>query len=94
MKDKVSYEWVCEPLDEHGDIIDPLFGDTLAEVIRFGLKYKGAAEFAYALVRNVGNDIDGIKDREYAYLDHLAQLPDEFPSGAQVPQRFHQEKGA
>ncbi len=86
-RDKIDYEWVAEELDEHGDIIDPMYGDTLAEVMGF---IEPAANVEYALMRREGNDADGENYREYTYLVD-GKLPLKFPDGYRVPLRFHRE---
>jgi hypothetical protein len=101
MKYKTSYEWVAEDCDENGDIIDPAYGDTLAEVMRY---HAPADNVSYALVKNIGNQEDGLKSREYAYLKNnykvtyvavcgvwAQSLPDEFDDGGIIPLRFHVE---
>ena len=84
----VSYEWVAEPVDQHGDIIDPIFGDTFNDVRDVdAADFENAVAVNIALVRNVGNDDQGLQDRQYAYLTG-GILPNEFNEGADVPVRF------
>ena len=85
----VTYEWVAEPVDQHDDIIDPIFGDTFKEVEHVTAdSYFDAVMVNFALVRNVGNEDDGLQERQYAYLTD-GTLPDEFDGGAKIPKRFH-----
>ena len=84
----VTYEWVVEEHDQYGDIIDPLFFETYKEAIRESLDCVGYYEIA--LVRNTGNDEDGLTDRQYAYVND-DELPEEFDLGNRVPARFHSE---
>lgn len=85
---ETTYEWVAEPLDEYGDIIDPLFGSSLKEVKSFAENYEGAIATHYALVRNTGDDDDGLQERGYAYLQPDGMLEARFCNGYRVPKRF------
>jgi hypothetical protein len=84
----ITYEWVAEPTDEYDDIIDPIFGDTYKEVADVTIaNFKDAVVVNYALVRNDGNDEQGLQERQYAYIvDGL--LPMLFDDGAAVPTRY------
>lgn len=82
----ISYEWVYEEIDEHGDIVDCEFGDTLKQV----LMYVDAVKYDIGLVRNEGNNEEGLKHREYAYIKNN-KLPIEFDDGYKIPKRFHNE---
>lgn len=86
-KREVHYEWVAEPTDEFGDIIDPLFGDTFADVVKFAEGYECHAT-NFALVRNAGTEADGLEERGYAYLDETDHLPEYFDCGHKVPKKF------
>lgn len=98
----VYYEWVCETLDwyegceDDPDIIECSFGDTLEEVRNY---VPEEAEYRFGLVRNVGNEIEGLTDRSYAYFDKDGNLSEFFEylhgaqDGAKVPKRFHKEEG-
>ena len=93
------YEWVWEPIDQHGDIIDPCFTDSyasaLAESDGYQSIYPDAAKCDIGLVWHLGNDSEGEIDRGYAYVIQ-GKLEPEFhmagmPSGKTVPRRFHNE---
>lgn len=92
MTNKVSYEWVFEEYDEHGDIIDPLFYD------HFPQAQEQIEEFAFvrghtcavALVRDLGSAEEGLVDRGYAYVSGTS-VPDLFDNGETVPQRFKKQ---
>ena len=66
-------EYVAEPVDEHGDIFEPNFYDTLkqvrAQVPHLLALYPDALYVDVANVLNVGNEDDGITDRRYTYID-------------------------
>lgn len=95
----VSYEWDIERFDaESGDIIDHDHRDRLAEyapdVLRSALRQD--LDLRLVLVRDVGNDADGLTDRAWAYAK-AGKLPEVFeddqqhPTNTKVPKRFHAE---
>lgn len=71
MKDEIKYEWCYETLDEFGDIIECDFEDNLAKFT------DNRKTDTLCLIRMVGNNIDGLKDRVYAYVTDN-QLPELF----------------
>ena len=81
-KDKLTYEWVIESLDSNGDIDDVDHSETFPSDI--------PENADVALTRIIGNNRDGIKHRQYAYLAD-GKLPKTFENGVQVPKRFHVE---
>lgn len=94
-----TYEWDVEELDapataDDPEIVDHNFCDSYAEAVAIlaGLDAPGRI----VLVRNVGNDVEGLTDRAWAYVVD-GKLPDEFTygadeySGIRVPKRFHAE---
>jgi len=83
----ITYEWVAEEYDENGDIIDPMFGETLNEVLGF---LPPAPNVKYALTKNIGDRWEGLQDRQYAYVTVFG-LPVEFDDGYKVPARYHRE---
>lgn len=89
MKNKIKYEWANEVIED-GEISDSDFTDTLTEINKDDFKNNDIA-----LVRNEGNENEGLTDRLWAYIKNNI-LPDYF-SGANgqtqitVPQRFHKE---
>lgn len=102
IRDKTSYEWAVECLDEHGDIFDVDHADTFAEAMaRKAMKEPDVAKVEIALTRIVGNDDDGIIGRGYSYYRD-GRLEPSFSDGWNedgsgwgnldpVPQRFHAE---
>lgn len=90
MKNEIIYEWTLEELDPDGDIIDSDFSDTLT------FDDYDPDIHALGLVRNTGNDRDGVTDRLWAYVKN-GELPVYFAdsmgvdSSLRVPQRFHDE---
>jgi len=88
MKNKVSYEWTFDELNDDGDIVDSDGVMTLSE--RPNLRLDN--QLMLALTRNVGNDIDGLLERSYAYVDtDTMTLPHEFDDGYVVPQKYRLE---
>jgi hypothetical protein len=81
-KDKLTYEWAIETLDSNGDIYDVDHSETFPTDI--------PENADVALTRIIGNDQDGIKHRQYAYLAD-GKLPETFENGVRVPKRFHVE---
>ena len=84
------YEWDYETWDENGDILDHDHADKLSE-------FSDSRKTAHlVLVRDSGNDIDGLTDRVWAYVSG-GKLPEYFtdelnnPTQYKVPQRFHKE---
>lgn len=88
MQTKVQYEWTLEETED-GDIIDSDFSDTL------DFNKADLAGKDLGLVRNEGNEIDGVNDRYWAYVKD-GKLPEYFSDSRgevniKVPQRFHNE---
>lgn len=99
----VTYEWDVEELDIVGvdvddlDIIDHHFCDSYAKALVIAASFKDeGVPTAIVLVRNVGNDLEGLTDRAWAYVKD-GKLPETFTYGAgedsdiKVPKRFHTE---
>jgi hypothetical protein len=90
MQTKVAYEWTLETVED-GDIVDSNFADNLTEIDNADLIGKDLG-----LVRNEGNENDGVTDRLWAYVKD-GKLPECFadsmgtPIAIKVPQRFHNE---
>ena len=88
---RITYEWDIETFDPvTEDIDDHWFGDTVLEV---GLP-QGPGE-RLVLVQDVGNQVEGIVGRAWAYVED-GKLPEYFLDAgeceiAKVPQRFHVE---
>lgn len=101
----VHFEWVIETVmaDEHEDIVDLLhftrIRDLEPDVIRAAISNRryvdemfGEVFTRLALIRNKGDQVEGIVDRAYAYVDEDGVLPDEFEdSAAKVPDKFKAE---
>ncbi len=90
----ITYEWVVETLDYYqdalgdSDIIDtcafPSYNKALNAALNCDEKY-----WQIALRRDVGNDVDGLTDRLYAYPASDGQLPEYFDdSNVKIPQIY------
>lgn len=88
MRNKTYYEWVVEEVDSYGDRLDSNAFDTYKEAIRYLTGMEGT--FEICLVRNFGNDNQGVVDREWAYIVN-GVLPSEFDGGSKVPQKYFKE---
>lgn len=85
----ISYEWVFEEYDKNGDIVDPLFSETLWQALQ-NTPDNPNNTVGIALVKNIGDNEEGLTSREYAYLKNN-KLSDEFDDGYKIPKRFHDE---
>lgn len=94
MRNTTTYEWTCEVIvddenPDYQDIVDSDFGDSLEEVQRRGESNDIEGTICrYGLVKNVGNEDDGLQERTWAYVDENGKLPEEFENGDKVPKRF------
>ena len=86
MTNKVVYEWALEFVDEHGDIIDIEHSDTLDEYFLrdYVTKPEQYARVDLVLIRDEGNDYDGLCDRNWCYAKGL-KLPESFSDSYQHP---------
>lgn len=77
----VTYEWTVEvledPSDQDSDILETQPFDHLEDALKF-MRYEPEARLV--LVRNVGNDLDGLTDRLWAYVED-GKLPEYFEDG-------------
>lgn len=90
MHNKIYYEWDYETMDLFGDIEDHNFKDKLNDFQQYEVTK------SLVLVRDSGNERDGITDRVWAYVKNK-KLPEYFTDGAnekvniKVPKKFHKE---
>lgn len=97
----VSYEWKLEILDpedegDDPDILEVHHDETWVGISQFAASLNEDLKVRFCLVRDVGNDLEGITDRSHAYVkDGILDERFEYNHGAQdgplVPKRFHQE---
>ncbi len=89
--DRTWYEWDIETIDKRDNIEDHDFDDRLADLApRHKYDPDGPACFL-VLVRNWGNEHDGLLNRQWAYVTRSGELPNEFDGGDKVPQKFKTE---
>lgn len=91
MRKKVTYEWVMESVDEHGDIQDSDFGSKLSD-FPIDKVLQTIKTSTLALVRNSWIDYgDGengeLDDKSWAYVSD-EKLPVEFDNGSPVPMKY------
>lgn len=84
----ISYEWALESVNVDDDIEDSYFSDSLKEVKN--TEPCDGCTGRIALIRNDGNEDDGLKDRQYAYFQN-GMLVMYFDGGIKVPKRFLNE---
>lgn len=98
---RVSYEWVIETVDEYDDIVDLYHYTRLTDIgdheMRLALSSKrftdsrfGAVFTRLGLIRDKGNQVEGLIERRYAYVEGGA-LDERFEEGGAVPKRFSEE---
>lgn len=93
MKNETCYEWTSEEIDENGDIQNSDFSEDLKGLLCFHEQ-----SHDLGLVRNVGNDEDGLLDRSWAYVLPDGSLDTHFRDvdgkpQVKVPKRFLKEFG-
>jgi hypothetical protein len=89
MRNEIDYQWDIETTDADGDIIDHHHADALNT-----LPFPGLHE-SLVLVRDEGNEQEGLVSRSWAYV-YGGALPEFFTESdgrriAKVPGRFHRE---
>jgi len=69
MKERVTWEWSIEHVDEGGDIVHVDFSDKLDEAFVSQPVHADAVKTVIVAVRYLGEEDDGERDREYYYPD-------------------------
>ncbi len=96
MKNEVRYEWVIEILELEDDpeygpqIVEVNHADTYADALKFA---RDIPRYHIGLVRDEGNDVEGLVDRAWAYMED-GKLPERFTEGLrsyEVQKKFHKE---
>jgi len=92
----IRYEWDIEEVDEFDDISNHDFRTKLSDYSCGVFCMINAIEARLVLVKNSGNNVEGLKHRAWAYAawDKEADewfLPECFDDGSKVPQKFHDE---
>ncbi len=93
MKNKVTHEWLVESVDQYGDIQDTNCYPTLADAIRTtkGADFSDGSYYRLGLVRDEGNEVDLVLDRQWAYFQKDGTLPESYSDGAIIPKKFRAE---
>lgn len=92
-KNTVDYEWFCEYCDQHDDIYDIATGGKKPGDVWPPCPCDDDQQYDHAdlcLIRNFGNDDDGLLARGYAYVND-GVIDDTFCSGQKVPERFKKQ---
>jgi hypothetical protein len=87
MKNKVTHEWLVESVDQYGDIQDTNCYPTLADAIQTtkGSDHSDGGYYRIGLVRDEGNKVDHLIDRQWAYFQQDGILPESYSDGAIIP---------
>lgn len=104
MKRNVTYEWGVEFIDpnsEEEEIMETIHFASLKDAFDFAAVsapyYMENVNPRFVLIRDVGNQVEGLTDRAWAYLNEDGLLPEYFEytdgcaDGPKVPKRFHKE---
>ena len=97
-KQSTVYEWVIEEIDADGDIVNVEHTDTRAQAESRIAGEPGRHDIG--LTRDVFDEVDGLIDRAWAYVQEDGTLPTYFrDSGGgdtrhKVPARFFKKGGA
>jgi hypothetical protein len=77
MKERVTWEWSIEHVDEHGDIVHVDFSDKLDKYFASQQTHSDAVVTVIVAVRYLGEDDDGERGRDYYYPDEkdFARVP-------------------
>lgn len=86
MRNTTTYEWNLPIIDDWGDIIDNQFNEKLSGFSQAEVDDADAVE----LIKNIGNEANGIEDRAYAHV-RGGQLDTEFDDGCKVPVKLRDE---
>ena len=89
MRDQIKYEFVICTHDGD-DIVDHSFHDNLQSLIDSLPNFEGE-QISLEIWRNVGNDSDGLLDRQYLAIVPGETLGVEFCGGAIVPKSISRQ---
>jgi len=100
MRNQIIYEWDWELFDtESDDILDHVHFDKMSDYPSNPYSHEDGKSARLVLVRDEGNEDDGVVDRMWAYVEN-GKLPEEFayagagemrPNGVRVPKKFHKQ---
>lgn len=88
--------WIMPDGDVCADILDHDHADKLHELKPPRNPLRDGEHYRLVLIRDSGNDEEGVTNRMYAYLTDDGELPECFGEawGYKVPVRFHKELAA
>lgn len=91
----IKYEWDVEEHDDV-DVLDHDHRDKLSDFKKLSFSQINGVEFCLVLVKDVGNQDEGLQHRAWAYTmwDRAVErwvLPGCFDDGSNVPKKFHDE---
>lgn len=84
----ITYEWIAEGIDQHGDVDDIHFASSYADAVASAANL--AADYASAdvgIVRRVHDWTGELVSEQWAYVQD-GELETEFDGGAKVPKKF------
>lgn len=84
---ETRYEWKAEHVDNYGDILDIDFDDDLKRLIRVNEGLHEGLEVRLCLVRDRGNDEEGLKDRQHFYIEDGVLL-NSYETGIKPPNKY------
>jgi len=92
---ETTYEWDFETVDEHGDVEDHQWWNTLKRNPYARPDDINCTTKPLCLIRDVGSEGEGLIDRSWAYVtrdnDGLLVLPEYTDSDDKVPMKYHAE---
>ena len=84
MKNDISFEYVCEYVDDYDDILHSDYSNKLSEIWPPSEDFiEGAVSARIAVIRYWGNNEEGEQGRGYAY-----PMEEYFSSGHKVPKSY------
>ena len=87
---RVDYEWDVEETSLDGDVLDHWHSDPGELKKLLGHCPLNETHFL-VLVYNLAGELDGVVDRQWAYVDYLGRLPAEFDGGRKIPKKLREE---
>jgi len=90
MQYQTRYEWTIELLDSHGDIQEVMFYNCPNEMLKGVVDVvAGHTDIRFGVIKVIGNDDEGVKERGYAYVRSDHTLEPEFCNRDLVPKYIH-----
>ncbi len=86
----VTFEWVAQERDEHGDIIHLEHYPSRSEVEAHQRLHDGCSSVLISLVREEVDAEGNLLDRQYAHMADDGTLPAALDGGARIPAFYRQ----